>query len=86
MNEVLTIIVYPFAAFLFALLVLALGYFLKRFIDGQDQMNRTLTTISERLGSMEMWAKLQERLQNERHEENKRNIAALWDAVGGGHG
>jgi hypothetical protein len=77
MNEILTIIVYPFATFIIVLLVASLSYFIKRFIDGQDETNRQLREINEKIGAvvvrvsnLETRERSREERDDERHNDN----------------
>ncbi len=61
---------------------------IKRMVTGQDKINETLTEIrdqlsatSARVGQLETREELREKVNNERHEENKTSIKSLWKAV-----
>lgn len=81
MNELMSAVVYPLVVFAVVTIVGAVAWFMKRFIDGQDQMNKTLSQISGAVIKLETWAEAREQLDDERHTQNTRNIEALWRAV-----
>lgn len=74
-----------------ALLVLSVvGWGLRRLVAGQDETNKTLVTISDRLGQingrvgkMETRQDMHEKHDDERHTEIGKEHDALWAAVNG---
>jgi hypothetical protein len=63
---------------------------IKRIVGGQDEINRTLHQISDRLasingrvGKMETRQEMHEKHDDERHEQFEKETADLWAAVRG---
>lgn len=61
---------------------------IRRIVAGQDNINATLTTISDRLaqingrvGKMETWTQMHENQADERHQRFDKETDALWAQV-----
>ena len=74
----------------FSVFVAVIGWGIKRIVATNDQTNETLSGISRhlatmngRLGKVEQWQTMHERMDDERHGETQKSHDALWEAVNG---
>ena len=65
-------------------LFIIIWYSVRRFIEGQDQMNRTLVTISDKIGDvmtrvtrLETHVQMRDRSDDERHRQNIGSIREI---------
>ena len=61
---------------------------IKRVVTGQDKIHDRLTEIRNdlsanvhRVGKLETWAEIRERVDDQRHQENSRALVSVWEKL-----